>query len=518
MDEQLQKKADILENNLYNQVKKQQDTASLSFQIERERYQDSVVLKALAQLFPRMNVQAAVVLAALKTVMAKERPGDESLTVRHVLRDLSDADDERLTRLSLTLEISITTKHLNLTLKGVPPIPTRDGAIDESYIDHLSCPGKLMEHGRIDFREINEYPIIAAGDNLFYISREFHGTPGMAYNGEIIEVPEATPLELKLLGGVEVVEKETEGDKPPGYYLRAEKNGVVLLHRSRGEITGVGIRDVLEVKRLDYATGNIGTEHISPINIKIGTVCSGFTIRAKGWVKADVLEGGSILAESSAQVSTVEGNSRILVQDNIVASFVINSLLTAKTGSIRIEKELLDSTLVAPVISFEQTRGNMTNNILYGESLSLKKLYYCGENTIYFGHYLFKKKQELAAARDECKKEKRFLKEQENSLKEELQTRLKGMIRTIPKDSLSMKNVKELILAMQAMAFEKMENELGAIAKMVNNREVSRVKGVLEDLKKNAQRITALVDREHAVLAKIKSVEQKMEKMALSME
>src|SRR6056297_162194 len=126
MDEQLQKKAAILENNLYNQVKKQQDTASLSFQIERERYQDSVVLKALAQLFPRMNVQAAVVLAALKTVMAKERPGDEPLTVRHVLRDLSDADDERLTRLSLTLEISITTKHLNLTLKGVPPIPSRD--------------------------------------------------------------------------------------------------------------------------------------------------------------------------------------------------------------------------------------------------------------------------------------------------------------------------------------------------------------------------------------------------------
>ncbi|MFO7748911.1 MAG: hypothetical protein R6V54_02325, partial [Desulfobacteraceae bacterium] len=77
---------------------------------------------------------------------------------------------------------------------------------------------------------------------------------------------------------------------------------------------------------------------------------------------------------------------------------------------------------------------------------------------------------------------------------------------------------KELILAMQAMAFDKMEKELGAIVKMVNNREVSRVKGVLEDLKKNAQRITALVDRENSVLVKIKSAEQKMEKMALSME
>ena len=58
----LQDKADILESNLFNAVSQQKDKINIHFKISREQFPDAVILKALSQLFPRINIKGNTIL------------------------------------------------------------------------------------------------------------------------------------------------------------------------------------------------------------------------------------------------------------------------------------------------------------------------------------------------------------------------------------------------------------------------------------------------------------------------
>jgi hypothetical protein len=367
----LQDKADILENNLSNSISKQNDKVKINFQINRTQYPNSVIIKALLQLFPLINIKGSKIILILKKLLARTIPEDEELKIKKQLLDLSETDNPDLTRLSLTLEILITSKLLSMGIKGTHAIPNRDGAIVKAYFDHKACPGLMLKNGVIDFREINKYPIVKAGDNLFFISREFQGKPGMAYDGNIIQVPKALPLDVNLKDGVDLVDGLDNKGTTRGYFLRANKTGVVLLTRSKDKITEIEINDKLNVKRLDYSTGNIGTKYICPVSMKIDTICNGFKIRARGMVEVNVLEGGEIITDNQAIIQTIQTDSKVTAKGNIILGLARNSILTSEKGYITIKEELIESTLFSVGISFEKSRGILTSNILDAEILSL---------------------------------------------------------------------------------------------------------------------------------------------------
>jgi hypothetical protein len=509
----LQDKADILENNLFSAVSKQKDKINIRFKINREQFPDAVILKALSQLFPRINIKGNTILLILEKMLSRTIPKGNQLKIKKQLLNLAETKNPDLSRLELTLEIVFTFRLLHLALKGTPEIPSRDGVIAKAFFDHSSCPGMLLKSGRIDYREINRYPIVKEGDNLFFIASESQGKPGMGYEGQVIQVPKALPLELNMNGGVERVDTLDTG-KNPGYFLKAGKTGVVLLTRTDSLITGIEISDELDVNRLDYSTGNIGTYFICPISMKIDTICGGFKIRARGMVTANVLEGGEIETDSQAQVHTIEPSSKVTAQEDIIFHFARNAMLTSKTGCITILEELMDSTLFSRGISFEKRRGTLIGNTLDAETILLKNIYFCGENTLYFGRRLFAERQGLFNAREKLEQEMLSSEEKEKKLMEHFLHELKRLTKATKNNPMLKENIKNLILATRTMDFDILDRELEAIGNLMNTREVSAITKRLEALKEIKNK--PFKEQAEALDKKMDKTNQRMSVMTLS--
>ena len=514
--DRLQDKADILENNLFNAISKQEEKTRLHIQINREQSPDTVVLKALQQLFPRVNIKGSKILLSLKKMMDRTIPEGNQLKTEKQLLDLAGTENPDLAHLSLNLTILLTSKLLHLTIEGTPVIPSQGGTIAESYFDSESCPGAFKKDGKIDFREINKYPIVKAGDKLFFIARESQGKPGMEYDGHIVQVSTALPLELHRNGGVDRLDHLDDQGNIIGHLLVASKTGVVLLTRINDKITGIEISDELDVKRLDYSTGNIGTKFLCPISMKIDTICAGFKIRARGMVAANVLEGGEIETDNQAIVNTIEPGSIIRAQKDIIFHFARHAILTSETGCITILDELMDSTLLSINISFEKNRGTLTNSTLDAETLLLKNIYFCGENTLYFGRRLFSDRQALFDTRKNLEDERLSLSKTEKELMENFLHELKRLTKTIKTNPMLMANLKNLILATRTMDFDTLDSELETISKLMNTKEVATIKKQLATLKQIKTQF--FKEEEEELKDKIQETNQRMSSMSLTIE
>ncbi len=270
--DRLQDKADILESNLFNTISKQKDPTRLQVQIDRKQFPDPVIIKALLQLLPRVNIKAPKILLFLRKLLLRSIPEGDEIKLKKQLLSLAQTGKPELTHLGLTMAVQASNQMLTLVFRGVPSVPSRDGAIEKAFFDHEGCAGMLRKDGGIDFREINKFPIVKAGDNLFFITPEVQGRSGMGFDGKIIPVQQALPLSFNLKDGVDAVDSLDEKGNNRGYFLRANKTGVVILTRSEEKITEIEIRDALDVGRLDYSTGNIGTKFVCPISMKIDTI------------------------------------------------------------------------------------------------------------------------------------------------------------------------------------------------------------------------------------------------------
>lgn len=514
--DRLQDKADILENNLFNAVSKQKDKINLQFKINREQSPDTVILKALSQLFSRIDIKKNTILLILEKMLPRTIPKDNQLKIKKQLLNFAGTENHDLSHLELTLEILLTCKLLQLALKGTPEIPSQNGAITKAFFDHASCPGMLLKNGKIDYREINKYPIVKKGDSLFFIAPESQGKPGIGFDGQVIQVHKALPLEFNLNGGVERVDTLDKEGKTPGYFLKASKTGVVLLTRTDSLITGIEISNELDVNRLDYSTGNIGTHFICPIRMKIDTICGGFKIRARGMVTANVLEGGEIETESRAQIHTMEPGSRVTAGEDILFHFGRDAMLTSETGCITIMDELMDSTLFSREISFEKNRGTLTGNTLDAETILLKNIYFCGENTLYFGRRLFAERQDLFDSREKLEEEMLSLNKKEKELMAQFLHELKRLTKAIKNNPMLSENIKTLILATRTMDFDTLDRELEAIGKLMNTKEVSAIKKRLETLKEIKNK--HFKEQAEELTEKIDKKDQRMSVMTLKIE
>ncbi|MCP3940330.1 MAG: DUF342 domain-containing protein [Desulfobacteraceae bacterium] len=513
--ERLQNKADILESNLFNAVSKNDDKINFNLQINREQFPDSVILKALLQLFPRFSIKGSQIVLNLNKMLTRKIPEGNQVKLEKQLLSLDETEDTELSRLSVTLEIILSHKLLHLSIKGTPEIPSQDGSITKSFFDSESCPGIIKKGGDIDFREINKFPIVKAGDELFFITTAVQGKPGMQYDGKIIPVPKALPLELNLNGGVDRLYKD---ETKIGYLLTANKTGVVLLSRDHNIITDIEISDQLNIKRLDYSTGNIGTKFVCPISMKIDTICSEFKIRAMGMVEANIMEGGEIETDDQAKLHIIMPDSKVTAQKDITLHFARNATLTSKTGTITILDELVDSTLFAPTISFEKTKGIMTTNTLDAETICLKNIYFGGDNIVYFGRKLFSERHTLIESLTNLEKESLALGEEEKEGMENFHRELKRLTNAIKKNPQLLDNMKNLILATRTMDFETLDTELAAIEKLMNTKEVSIMKKRLETLKIIPKKNKEFKAMAKELTKKIEEAELKMSTMSLTIE
>ena len=242
--QKVQEKADILENNLFKDISRQTDPSKMHITIDRTGFPDPVINKGLLQLMPKFNIKPREYVHGLRDLMQKDIPEGRQEKFETDL-DLNDTDEiffDDSNIVSRTFEAVASKAELEISVRGIPAIESRNGEISKSFFDHELSPGELLKSGSINFKEINKYPIINADKKLFYISCEKQGKQGISFDGKIIPVEEAKPLVLHIGAGVKKVDDQDETGKPKGYFLYSQTTGVIILSRNKnGEINGIGI-------------------------------------------------------------------------------------------------------------------------------------------------------------------------------------------------------------------------------------------------------------------------------------
>ncbi|MFH2092989.1 MAG: flagellar assembly protein A [Pseudomonadota bacterium] len=515
----IEEKANVLENNLHKYISKQAVPSRMQITIDRERFPDAVITKALLQLLPQYNILPRVYLLALKDLLQKKIPPDKSLEFKKNL-DLDqteESDDPNC--LNRVFHAIASEKQLTIIVLGVPETPSIDGEIAKSYFDHKLSAGKLLKNGVIDFKEINKYPVVNADDNLFYIANEFQGKPGLSFDGKVIPVKEALPYPIQIGDGVVKIEDIGSSGESKGYYLMSQKTGVVLLLRNETEeITGIAILEQVEIQKLDYSVGNIGTQYTCPVSMKVGQICSGFKLRVNGRVEADIVDGGQIITNNEAVIIKAQSGSSILALKDITVNSASHAKLISERGTITIENELIDSNLSAPKIVFEKSKGLTTNNRIETENLRLAGCYFSAENIIFFGNSLFVDEKELIKTREQARADRMAIENNEKLLMGQLQLELKRLAKLTVTYPDLIQHIKPLIIATQTMDFPVIFQEIEKIAKRNNPQVVANVKKIFETLEKNPEVIQTHKDKETRLKQDIQEIRQRMAQMTLTIE
>ncbi|HCY87097.1 MAG TPA: hypothetical protein DHV36_18335 [Desulfobacteraceae bacterium] len=513
-----QDKADILESNLFQEISKQANPVIVRFQVDRTKTPDQVIVKALGQLFPRINLNSPKIPLLIRKLLVRKIPDGEELKIQKQLLNLSSMGNPDLAHLAVFMRVLVTRDLLAVEIKGVPPVPSRDAEIGKAFFDYKRCPGAVSDDGKIDFREINKYPIVKKGDNLFFITPEVQGKPGIQYDGKVIHVPQALPMDVATRDGVDIVESQKTGGKSRGYFLRAARTGVVLLSLANGKVRKIEIRDALDIRRIDYSTGNIGTNFICPISMKIDTICSGFSIRARGTVEVGELEGGTVETDSHAKITMSHPDSRIVARKDVIAHLARQSRITSQKGRITLADEMVDTRADGVEFIFEKSRGILSGSVIDAERISIKGIYFCGDNTIRFGSRLFNERKALSEDRKKLAEEKLERKAKEKEMTEALHNNIRQLSKILKTNPLLRDDMKSFIMAAQTMDYDVMYKDLDTISQTMNTKEVMSIKKLLDTLKKMPELEKAAEAKDRNIGVRIKEIEKQMTLMTLEVE
>ncbi|MCD4721426.1 MAG: FapA family protein [Desulfobacula sp.] len=513
----IQEKADILETNLLKSVSKQEDPSIMRIKINRTGVPNAVINKALLQLIPKLNIKPREYVLGLRDLLQKDIPPNKQKNFEKNLTDTGEILFDDLNIVTRSFKAIASKKELEIIVKGIPAIKGIDGRIEKSFFNHKQSPGKLLKDGAINFKEINKYPIVNAADKLFYITHEKQGEKGVSFDGKIIPVEDAKPFIIHIGSGVEKIDDPDETGKVKGYFLQSQKTGVVILNwDEQNIINSIGISDEIEVKKLDYSTGNIGTRHTCPIHMKIGVICNDFKIRVNGKVEASIVDGGEIITNNEAVIMKTQPGSTVMALKDIIVGSASHSKIISERGTITINKELIDSEVSSPKVIFKKSKGLITNNKIETEDLTLTGLYFSGENIIHFGNNLFVEKEELITSHEKLAAEKLKLSDTEKLLMGNLQLELKRMAKLTLADQDLVKYFKPLIIATKTMNYETIYRGMDLIQKKNNTKVIANVRKLFETLEKISQSIKACKYRELTFKKNINEVDQRMASMKLT--
>jgi len=515
----LQEKADTLETNLFKFISKQNDPIQLQVTINRTLYPDSVICKALLQLTPRFDINPREFFVELRDLLkAKDLSQDKQGEFEIILQNSNETLYDDLSMISRSFGATASKTELTIDVKGIPDVKSIHGKISKSFFNHKQSPGKLSKDGVINFKEINKFPIVNTGDKLFFITHEKQGKQGVGFDGKMIPGEKAQPLIIDIGTRVKKIEPIDETGKSEGYFLQADTTGVVILDRNeRGVINGIDISEKIDVRRLDYSTGNVGSHYSCPIQMKIGIICNGFKIRVNGRVEASIVDGGEITTDGEAEIAKMHSGSSVTALKDIRIDSVTHSKIISKTGSVTINRELIDSRIFSPKLVFEKNKGLITNNRITAENIVMTGLFFSGENIIHFGNTLFTEKESLITSQNTIREAGLALLDTQRQLMEKLQLELKRLTKLTIADHELANHIKPLIIATKTMDYEVIFEEIGLIQKRNNTKTVSNVKNIFIALEKIPKAIKGHEQDESKINEELYEINQKAVTMQLSL-
>jgi uncharacterized protein (DUF342 family) len=209
--------------------------------------------------------------------------------------------------------------------QGTYPINGKNGRMEYHFEVTKDRTPKILEDGRVDFRELNLIENVHAGDLLVTIIPPVAGIPGINVLGQKIPAVSGKPIVPPRGKNVNISED--------GLNLFAAIDGQVVIADKK-----VNVYALYEVLgNVDSSTGNIN--FVGNVVVR-GNVITGFTIEAGGTVEVQgVVEGAVIKAGGDIIVRRgMQGaNKGMLISDsNITARYIENSNVIAK-GNIKCE-------------------------------------------------------------------------------------------------------------------------------------------------------------------------------------
>lgn len=217
--------------------------------------------------------------------------------------------------------------YLTLIAEGQKVKKGEDAKID-LFFETEKQAGKLLENGRMDYREISIVKVVKKNQLIAVKHFSRDGTEGINLKNESVLARKGEDKKLTPINNVKTVEKS---DKLL-YYSDIEGR-VVLVGN-----TGISVNQLYEIKgNVDYSTGNI--EFNGDVDVK-GGVLQGFKVKAEGniSVKGMVNQGAELISNGNIEIKQgVIGRkmeTKLVAKGNIFAQYLQNSIVNSESDVI----------------------------------------------------------------------------------------------------------------------------------------------------------------------------------------
>ena len=196
-----------------------------------------------------------------------------------------------------------------LIASGMPPEDGKDGWYEFFFRTQVARTPKELEDGNVDYRNIEWFETVEAGQKLAYYHSATQGKKGTTVTGR--QIPARKGREQSILTGIGFRRLEDRRT-----YI-ASKKGIVTIQNLRLEVS-----DLLVVNDVNLATGNI--EFDGSVCVK-GNVSSGTRIKAtrdiaiEGYVEAaEIISGGNVAFQ---QEMNAAGAGSVHAAGNVIGCF-----------------------------------------------------------------------------------------------------------------------------------------------------------------------------------------------------
>lgn len=206
--------------------------------------------------------------------------------------------------------------------EGIPAQNGKNGSVTYHFDTAVNKAPKMLEDGRIDYRELNLIQSVSEGQVLCTLVPPLMGKHGKTVKGKAIPAVNGRPATL-----------------PRGKNVAASEDGQTLYATTAGEVelldqTKVSVYTNHEVHAdVDNSTGNVN--FVGSVIIK-GNVLSGFSVEAGGNVEvfgvvegATIKAGGNIILRRGMQGM---GKGTLIAGGDVIARYIEYSNIEAKNN------------------------------------------------------------------------------------------------------------------------------------------------------------------------------------------
>lgn len=243
-----------------------------------------------------------------------------------------------------------------------------DDAKIELFFEKDTRAGKILEDGRIDYREIDIVKTVKSNQLIAVKHHPKEGVMGKSLKGEIIPAPKGDDKKFNALNNI-----KTAAGKGKILYYSVIEGRVVLV----GD-TGISVNQQFEIEgNVDFSTGNI--EFNGDIHIK-GSVVSGFRVKAEGDIIVNETVNQDVELVANGNIDIKQGvigrnnNTRLIAKGTVLAQYVQSAYI--ESGSDIVVKDYIMNSVIkakGEVITPDRDKSHKgTGTIVGGEVIALK--------------------------------------------------------------------------------------------------------------------------------------------------